>query len=369
MSLDPDTVTRKTFENSFRGYDPMEVQAYLLVIADELRAARDREFDLELRLSEAERRVNQARAAVERMPAPTPAAPPPSLEDLDHGELARLVGDETARVLEAARSGAAEILARAVAEADATVAQSAARAQARLEVADEEAARLRDDVLLETTALRREAESDVADLRGAVFEELEQARRDLADELAETERQIHAELDEAREAAELDARALADEARAFRDAVLGDLAERRHAAVRQIEQLTAAREHLVATLREAREAFDATSEAFDDIAAATDQMLVGAKAAADIAERRAADEPVPTVDVLEAFLADLRSKAVPGRDSALAGGDEPEVVTTLFARIRADAGAFIEPTGASEPIERGRASSDLSSAGAPEHLS
>src|SRR5690606_34642910 len=161
MSLDPDVVTRKTFENSFRGYDPMEVQAYLLVVADELRAARDREFDLELRLSEADRRAREAQAEVERLrlPAPPPP-PPPTLEDLDESELARLVGDEPARVLDAARPGAADITLRSTAEAEALVADAEEKARALLRFAEEESTRLRSESAEEASALRREAEAD-----------------------------------------------------------------------------------------------------------------------------------------------------------------------------------------------------------------
>jgi DivIVA domain-containing protein len=132
MSVDPDAVTRKSFDTSFRGYDPMEVQAYLLVLADELRAGRDREFELELRLSEADRRAREAQAEAARLSNQLPPPGPPSLDDLDDGELARLLGDETARVLEAARTGAADITARAVAEAEATIAEAGTRARARL---------------------------------------------------------------------------------------------------------------------------------------------------------------------------------------------------------------------------------------------
>lgn len=218
--------------------------------------------------------------------------------------------------------------------------------------------------------MRREGECDAAELRAAVVDEVEEARRELADELAEDERRAHAELDEARESALADARALADEARAFRDAVLGDLAERRHTALRQLEQLTAAREHLVVALGEARDAFAVTSEALDDIVDATDQMLIGAKSAADAAAQRAAGEPVPTVDALEDFLADLRSQSRPGpaRGSGDGSDAEPEVAT-LFARIRADAGAFIEPTNRPPSVDGASTAGDLSSAGASERLS
>lgn len=391
MSLDPDVVTRKTFENSFRGYDPMEVQAYLLVVADELRAARDRQFDLELRLSEADRRARESYAEVERLRKPAPPPPaPPTLEDLDQAELARLLGDETARVLEAARTSAADIATRAEAEAEALVAQADERARARIELAEAEAEQVRADAADEASARRREAEADMSELRSVALAEIEgarekavedratalvsleaevQAHRAVTLELIETEREaaqaeaetlradaeaLHAESVEA-------ARAVAIEARDFRKHVLTDLAARRHVALEQLAHLQAARDHLVEALATAR-------GALDELAGGAETMLDDAREVADQARAALVEGGPATADELEAFLAGRSPAADALRDvAAKAGLDdpgpavprrsnddaEPEVVTSLFARIRADAVVEAVPA-AQEPVTEER---------------
>lgn len=419
MGLDPDVVTRKTFENSFRGYDPMEVQAYLLVLADELRAGRDREFELELRLSEADRRAREAQTEAARLSNQPPPPGPPSLDDLDHAELSRLLGDEMARVLEAARTGAADIVARADAEAEATVAEAAARARARLEVADEEADRRLEENEREVSALRREADADASELRNAVLAEVEAGREQLATHLAEarevaerelleqraaledalTARRLAVETEieevrsqaiaestalrgdaEAEQAAVMEAtRALVREAREFRKEVLTELSARRHAARAQLEQLAAARDHLV-------EALGTTRATLDSLYGSTDALLDAARERADVAREAAESEAPASVDELDAFLVVRRGDAPPPVERAepetaevdepsdadepsavdepsevevtvvaeaepQSEGDpepEPEVVTSLFARIRADADAFTPLTPVAE---------------------
>ena len=84
--IDPDRILEHTFTAVRRGYDPLEVQRYLLQIANQLRSGRDREAELRHQLEEADKRT----------------AP---IDDLDPAQLARLLGDETARVLEAEEAG------------------------------------------------------------------------------------------------------------------------------------------------------------------------------------------------------------------------------------------------------------------------
>jgi DivIVA domain-containing protein len=389
MSIDPDVVTRKTFENSFRGYDPMEVQAFLLVVADELRAARDREFDLELRLSEADRRARESYAEVERLRKPAPPPPPaPTLEDLDPAELARLLGDETARVLEAARTSAGEISARAEAEAEALLAQADEQARARVEQATEEADQVRTDAADEAAARRREAEADISELRVVALDEIETARERALHDRAEAQSALEAELlaqraiatervagevaaaeesaaalraeAEALHAEAIEAaRAVAIEARDFRKHVLTDLAARRHTALEQLEHLQAARDHLVEALTTAR-------SSLDELADGAETMLDDAREAAEAARAAVVDGGPATVDELEAFLAS-RSDATatlaevvgaaegsaesPDATRARPTDDaEPEVVTSLFARIRADADAFLDPVPADDVL-------------------
>src|SRR5688500_13118861 len=91
--LSADEVASRTFATSFRGLDANEVRAFLGRVADELRAAAEREAALSTRLAEAEER----------------AASP----DIDEDTLLRLLGDETARVMRSAREAATDLKAHA----------------------------------------------------------------------------------------------------------------------------------------------------------------------------------------------------------------------------------------------------------------
>ena len=92
--IDPDDVIKRTFTTVRRGVDPLEVQRYLLELAGQLRAARERERELTGQLADAEQRA-------------TP------IDEVDPSRLTALLGEETARVLDAARAASAEIRAKA----------------------------------------------------------------------------------------------------------------------------------------------------------------------------------------------------------------------------------------------------------------
>ena len=55
--IDPDRILEHSFTAVRRGYDPLEVQRYLLQIANQLRSGRDREAELRHSLDEAEKRT------------------------------------------------------------------------------------------------------------------------------------------------------------------------------------------------------------------------------------------------------------------------------------------------------------------------
>ena len=78
--IDADAVARKTFSSSFRGYDTDEVRAFLLALAEEIRAINEHASWLQVQLADAEER---ATAHVE----------------LDEDRLTALLGEETTRVL------------------------------------------------------------------------------------------------------------------------------------------------------------------------------------------------------------------------------------------------------------------------------
>ena len=104
MSSDPDDF-ESMFDPEFpivrRGFEPGEVRRRLLQISGELRAARERELLLARQLETAEARADAAEARAD------------AVDPLDPAYLTKLLGDEVVRILDAARSAAAEIRQRA----------------------------------------------------------------------------------------------------------------------------------------------------------------------------------------------------------------------------------------------------------------
>lgn len=215
--LDADAIVARSFTRGRRGFDTDEVRAHLLAIAEQVRVLQTRNAELERRLSTAEAAAAQAQPA-----------------ELDTHEVARLLGEETARVLETAREAADEMRAKAseyreqvMGEAGREAATARAEAESHAErvrtAADEEAAATREtaenyaDELRRTTeeaaaALRSQAEAEAAELR-------ERAQREAADARAEAEEyatRVRAEADDEvrtqRDAAATAATAARDEA-------------------------------------------------------------------------------------------------------------------------------------------------------------
>ena len=133
------------------------------------------------------------------------AGPPPELDD---ETLARLLGEETTRILQAARESAAAIRSKAE-EA----------AERMLREAREDAQHLREDAESEASRRRRDAEQDAE-------AELEMAKQQ--------------------------GREMVEEARAYRERVLSELSRRRDLARQQIDQLVHGRDRLVQAFERAR---------------------------------------------------------------------------------------------------------------------
>src|SRR5687768_14994832 len=89
----PDEVAARSFPTTFRGFDPTEVRSYLASVAAALAAAADRESSLREDLA-------RARAALAR-------------PEIDETVLMAALGEETTRVLVAARAAANDIRASA----------------------------------------------------------------------------------------------------------------------------------------------------------------------------------------------------------------------------------------------------------------
>ncbi len=314
-SLDPDGVAAQTFASAFRGFDPAEVRRYLEVVASLLRDAASREEDLARRLADAEERL---------------AAPPA----LDEHQLTMLLGEETTRVIETARQAAVEIRARAeenaarvVREADeeasatrSSAEEHAARLRAETEEvtlaqrtaaddyasrvraeADDEVARLRADAEADTLRMREEATSILAtrteeaeasvraarseadQLLASAAADAESLRSSVAAEVAGQRAEAAAQAEAEKEAGRQEGRAMVAEARAVRERMLADLADRRRAGRSQLDQLKAARQDLLASV-------ESTRSRLDDAAASLAAALPDARNGTDRIARQDADD-------------------------------------------------------------------------------
>ncbi|MDQ3469655.1 MAG: hypothetical protein M3487_07815, partial [Actinomycetota bacterium] len=173
-----------------RGFDQQEVRDFLRMVAAELARLQERERFLEREL----------RAAQGTGTATNPV--------IDEDTATRLLGEEAARILQTAREGSAQIKAKAE--------EGAARL---LRESTEEANRLREQAEIEGSRRRRDAASD--------------AEAELA-------------------MAKQQGREMVEEARSYRERVLGELARRRELARQQIDQLIHGRDRLLQAFERAR---------------------------------------------------------------------------------------------------------------------
>jgi DivIVA domain-containing protein len=298
--LAPEAVARTTFPTAFRGYDPEHVRPFLERLGDELREARDREAALRKEVDDLGVKLESARRP-------------------DEAQLTVALGEETARVLIAAREAATEIrakgeesVARLLREAQDEANRMKAEAEAilgqRTTEAEEAAAGLLHAVAAEVATIKAEAESAAAAVRAAT----ESAA---ADALVEVERMKATSAEEAEaviEAAKAEGREMVEQAMLVRARVLEDLSRKRKAARVQLERLQAGRERLL-------ESYDIVRRTLDEATSELRGSLVAAKRVADAAARRVEAEPTPTVEQLEAELEAARDAGLP-----LVDDTEPE---------------------------------------------
>ena len=186
----PASVSAAQFPVSRRGYDQAEVRDFLRMVAAEQARLQERERSLE----------RDVKALQQASTSPITA--------MDEDTATRLLGEEAARVLQAAREGAAQIRTRAE--------ESSARL---LREATDEAQRLREEAEIEAARRRQDAAAD-----------------------SESELQM----------AKQQGRDMVNEARAYRERVLSELARRRELARQQIEQLIHGRDRLLQAFERAR---------------------------------------------------------------------------------------------------------------------
>lgn len=186
----PASVAGANFPTARRGFDQQEVREFLRAVAAELLRMQDRERFLEHELRNMRQR-----------PTTLPT-------ELDDEAVARLLGEETTRIVQAAKESATAIRTKAEEAADRLMRE-----------ARDESQRLREDA--EVDAKRRRQDSDA----------------DADAELAMAKQQ---------------GREMVEEARAYRERALGELARRRDLARQQIDQLVHGRDRLVQAFERAR---------------------------------------------------------------------------------------------------------------------
>ncbi|MGA9276656.1 DivIVA domain-containing protein [Ilumatobacter sp.] len=186
----PAQVADATFPTTRRGFDQAEVRAFLHTVSAELTRLTHREVVLE-------RELEAARAT-----------PDLSAGQFDDETLTRMLGEETVRILNAARESSHEIREKA----------EQAAAQMLMEASDE-SIRLREEAEIEASRRRADAANDA-----------------------------EAEISMAKQ----QGREMVNEARAYRERVLSELARRRELAREQIEQLVHGRDRLMQAFERAR---------------------------------------------------------------------------------------------------------------------
>ncbi|MDA2958119.1 MAG: DivIVA domain-containing protein, partial [Actinomycetota bacterium] len=199
----PSAVAGASFPTTRRGFDQSEVRDFLRMVSAELSRLQERERFLERELT------NQQGVSV--VPG-----------DLDEDRLAELLGEETARIIQAAREAGAKLRHRAE-----------ETAQRLIRDATEDSARIREEADLEAARVRQDAMAD-----------------------AESEIMM----------AKQQGRDMVDEARAYRERVLADISRRRELAREQIEDLYHGRERLIQAFERARVATDDVLSDLEDAA-------------------------------------------------------------------------------------------------------
>lgn len=292
-SLDATGIARRQFSTARKGYDQAEVRAYLEELSALVGRLQRGEADQHRRAEDAEARAQLA-------------------EQLDEHRLVELLGEETARVLDAAREAASGIRAKAEESAARMIREAQAQAQALVGQAERDAHAGRAEVMAEAEASRREAEAEVERRRAegdVLVEEMRRAAKAEVEEMLAEGRRMRDEAAAAaaqvRVAARDEGRRLVGEAHAARERILVDLARRRRTAREQLERLNGARERLLAAYEVVRRTVD---EATTELSVALPQ----AREASAAAVRRVRDEPDASVDVLEAELSVARMSGEAG---------------------------------------------------------
>lgn len=339
--LDPATLASGSFTRARKGFEPIEVNKKLGQAADALRTWQLRDRSLIGRIEELERELGDALK-------------------LDEGRIASVLGEETAKVISAAREAATEIRAKAeehaarlVKEAEETSLASANALRSEAEALRAEAETLREQATREYALKLEEAQRIHDELISSA-----EARHDDLVEAAEklqTERMVEVEeqADRMLEAARLEGREMVAEARSVRDRILADLAERRRTARRQIEGSVVGRDRIIEVMKQAGAdiaaviadlegadglARDAATQAADLVPDDSAQFVADLESSLEAVGEPGPEEPQPDAPA-ENEDADVEKEMETVEGVALPSEPESEV----------DSPPVLEPGGASEP--------------------
>lgn len=267
--LSPEQIAGAVFETRRRGgIDPDAVTRHLKAASDTVAALIADRDALAAELAD----TRSALAAASEVP-PVP--------ELDEDELTAQLGQHAARVLAEARAAAEDRIAEAENDAEKIRAAAEELHAARSVEADAAAQKIRDEA--ELIRGTKEAEA-----RAAAEQIVEQANVDADD--------IRATASMSREEADDEASRIIREAELTRRQILEDLARRRSSARRQIEQLRAGRERLLASHETVRRALDEISQELTI-------SMSEARAAAETAGHSVSDT---TIEELEAEIETAR---------------------------------------------------------------
>ena len=235
----PSAVAGASFPTTRRGFDQSEVRDFLRMVSAELSRLQERERFLERELADQQ-------GAVSLVPG-----------ELDEERIAELLGEETARIIQAAREAATKLRNRA----------------------EETAQRLIRDATDDATRIREEAELEAARVR-------QDAEADAENEILMAKQQ---------------GRDMVDEARAYRERVLADIARRRELAREQIEDLYHGRERLIQAFERARIAADDVLGDLEDAADEPSEFVNLANSTGPVPLVVQDDAPVVTLPTATAF--------------------------------------------------------------------
>lgn len=268
--MSPDEITNKAFDTKRRGgVDPEAVKRHLAAAAATVHGL----------LAERASLSEQIVALQDDLAAAKSDTSP--LTELDEEELTERLGKDAARVLAEARAAAADRIAEAETQADDIRAAAEEVFAERSMRADQEADRIRQSA--ESTKAERtaEAEQAAAQIIARAEADAESLRSNIAGE---------------RQSVDADAARIVREAELTRRQILEDLARRRSSARRQIEQLRAGRERLLASHETVRRALDDISE----------ELTISMSEARAAAETAGHSVPDTTIEELEAEIETAR---------------------------------------------------------------